>query len=238
MDPRLTCLVDLQKSMADQRRLEKELLKIPDSIRTIEQQITQVREALEEAERTFKDHELQLRVKEMELLETQEKEGKINSRLYQIKTNKEYQAALQEIENFKTLRERIEEGIIILMDTVDEERDRLKERREEVKAQGERLKSTLEGLQRRNGEIGEEIESARKRAEEASAQVQPDLLNRFKRVFDGKGGVALTPANGGYCHSCQVRLTPHVVQVVQRGQDFVTCEGCSRFLYWDGDLGD
>ncbi|MFH1740730.1 MAG: hypothetical protein ABIH23_17110 [bacterium] len=238
MDPRLASLVDLQKSMAVQRRLEKELSEIPERIESIEQRMIHVHESLEEAEKTYKEHELTLRQKEMELQESQSKEDKIQGQLFQIKTNKEYQAALQEIENFKTRRGKIEEEVIILLDTVDEESRLLKERHEEARAQEDRLKSTLEGLRKRNEQISEELESASKQAKEVAVRVKPDLLARFNRVFEGKEGVALTPANGGYCHSCQVQLTPHVVQVVQRGQDFVFCEGCSRFLYWDQELGD
>ena len=47
MDPRLASLVDLQKSMAIQRRLEKELSEIPERIESIEQRVTQVQETIE-----------------------------------------------------------------------------------------------------------------------------------------------------------------------------------------------
>lgn len=238
MDPRLASLVDLQKSVSVQHRLEKELAEIPERIKALEQQIETVDTGLDEAEKTFKDHELRLRQKDTQLQEVQGKEEKIKGQLFQIKTNKEYHAALQEIENFKTKRESVEEEILLLMDTVEEESRLLTERREEAKAHKKRLTGTLEGLKKRKEEVSAELETARRHAEEVASNVDPGLLARFNRVFKGKGGVALTPANGGFCHSCQVRLTPHVIQIVQRGQDFVVCEGCSRFLYWDDELGD
>ncbi len=238
MDPRLSRLVDLQKSMGEKHRLEREGIGIPGRIETLKKQIADVRETVKEAEETFKVHESQLRSKELELQEVQSKEAKIKGQLHQIKTNKEYQAALQEIDNFQKKRDRIEEEILALMDMVEDERDRVAERREDAKAQEQRLQSTLQGLEQREKEIEEELREAAEHAEEVKKEVDPSLLNRFERIFKSKNGVALTPANGGFCHSCQVKLTPHVIQVVQRGQDFVTCEGCSRYLYWDGELGD
>ncbi|HPA47987.1 MAG TPA: hypothetical protein PK395_19640, partial [bacterium] len=130
------------------------------------------------------------------------------------------------------------EEILILLDTVEDEKRVLQERRDESKAHESRLKMTLDGLQKRSAEIDAELTVAAQGADAVAKNVNPDLLARFQRIFDAKDGVALTPGNGDYCHSCQVHLTPHVVQVVKRGQDFVLCEGCSRFLYWDSELGD
>jgi hypothetical protein len=238
MDPRLANLVDLQKAMAVRHRLEKEKAELPERIKAVEQQLAQVGATLQEAEATFKEHERRLREKEAELQDVQAKENKIKGQLFQIKTNKEYQAALQEVENFKVKRGQVEEEVLVLLDTVDNERCVLQERREESKAHESRLKTALERLQKRSEEIDAEWAAAAQAADVVARNVDPDLLGRFQRVFDAKDGVALTPANGDYCHSCQVHLTPHVVQVVKRGQDFVTCEGCSRFLYWDSELGD
>ncbi len=238
MDPRLSRLVDLQKSMGEKHKLEREQTEIPGRIESLQKQISDVRDALKDAEESFKNHESQLRTKEMELQDVQTKENKVKGQLHQIKTNKEYQAALQEIENFKKKRDQIEEAILLLMDTVEEERTRLAERRDEAEAQEKRLQLTLNGLQQREKEIEEELVGATERADEVSQEIDATLLARFERIFRNKDGVALTPANGGFCHSCQVKLTPHVIQMVQRGQDFVTCEGCSRYLYWDEELGD
>ena len=62
----------------------------------------------------------QRRKKEKELEADKDKIKKFEAKLYEVKTNKEYQALLKEIEAAKAANDKTEEDILVLMDKVED----------------------------------------------------------------------------------------------------------------------
>ena len=81
--------------------------------------------------------------KESELKQGQEKLRKAKARLLEVKTNKEYQAMLAEIETLEKGNGRIEEEILVLYDRIDEKRGSLKTTR--------RISSNIGAATKRSG---------------------------------------------------------------------------------------
>ena len=73
----------------------------------------------------------------------------------------------------------------------------------------------------------DELHAAQKRIEE---QVQPGMLNKYRRLRQ-RTGKAVMPVLGGACTGCFTNV-PHVfTSSVNKGK-VIACETCGRILYW------
>ncbi len=238
MDPRLCSLLELQRALSAQRELEKEYQEIPRRRQEILTYLNNLKEEALRAEERYKKYEVEQRTVELEIQEGQSARVKKEAQLLTIKNNKEYQATLAEIESLDRRNARSEERLIEVMERVEKERKLFEEKRKEREEREISFQSELQELEVREQGLGARVDEARKVTEKLRITIQPELYNRFIRVFNGKQGVAVATANGNHCSACNIRLTPRLVQLAKRGQDIVVCEGCQRFLYWDHSLDE
>lgn len=238
MDPRLVTLIDLQKAKGALYQLETQLNELPRQRAGVQAELDGLLAEADAAKEAHTQAELQQRRKEKLLTEVQEDKRKKDAQLFQIKSNKEYQASTIEIDTLKKRELRLEEEVVAAM----EEAEKLAAVVEEKKAKAADKKGALQDridlLKAEEDRLSALIASARAEADEVATQVPPPLLKRFDRIFNGKQGVAMAAANEGHCDACHVCLTPHTIQLARRGQDFVSCEGCGRLLYWEADVDD
>ena len=236
MDPRLSKVLELQRVLSVQRDTQLEYEKIPKRRDQILSYIQNLKEEANAAEERFIKHEIEQKNFELELQQGQETRVKKEAQLLSIKNNKEYQATLSEIETLDRKNSRAEEKLIELMDLVEKERKILAEKKQELKDKESGFQQELDELDKQEKASTAQLNEAKTKADEVGELVPPDLYQRFVRVFESKGGVAIATANGGHCGVCNIRLTPRLIQLTKRGQDIVFCEGCARFLYWDASL--
>ena len=236
MDPRLTSLLELQEVLSAQRKMELQYEEIPKRQNEIQSFLKNLEDEAQAAEDRFKRHEIEQKNLEIDIQEGQESRVKKEAQLMTIKNNKEYQATLAEIESLDRRNTRNEERMIQLMESVEKERKVLDEKKKELEERRSGFQGELAELEEREKGLNEKVEAARRETDVIKERVEPALFQRFVRVFNGKQGIAVAPANGGHCGGCSIRLTPRLVQLAKRGQDIVVCEGCQRFLYWDHSM--
>ena len=154
----------------------------------------------------------------------------------EIKTNKEYQAHLFEIELAKKKKGEIEERLLLLMDKVDAKKKELAQA-ETISKEAERrfndekaaLEGSVSGL-----EMG--LAELRQRREALVAAVDPSLLRTYERLRSSRKGQALAGLNkDGSCLVCRLQVEPQVVAEVKRGTAIYTCSNCQRIFYWAGE---
>jgi uncharacterized protein len=235
MDPRLTSLLGLQEALRVQRDLELEFNEIPARKQEIHGILSKLEEEVMKAKEDYTTHELEHKSRELELKETQESRVKKEAQTLSIKNTKEHEAILHEIESLDSKSARLEERILALLDHVEKDQKNLDAKKAELEKKRDSFKTEVERLDQAEKELVGEVERARAATEALIPTINPALYRRFKTIFENKG-LALTTANGGHCGACSIRLTPRTIQLAKRGQDIVTCEGCSRFLYWDEAL--
>ena len=61
--------------------------------------------------------------------------------------------------------------------------------------------------------------------------VTEDILSRYERVREARGGIAIASASNEECDVCNVRMRPQVFQEVRRNDTIISCDSCSRILY-------
>jgi uncharacterized protein len=154
----------------------------------------------------------------------------------EIKTNREYQAHLVEIELAKKKKGEIEEQLLILMDQGDTKKKELAQAEAAVKGADNRFVTEKASLEGSVGSLDEELAALKQKREAMAAAIDPTLLRTYEKLRRNKKGHALAGVNkDGSCMACRLRVQPQVVAEVKRAATIHTCEQCQRILYWTGE---
>ncbi len=233
METELDLLVDLAVLDKEIVRVRTQLEKIPGSIEARREEYQEPEKALEGAREELSTAKKERRRAEGELDGHLEKIKKLNDQQSLVKTNKEYQTLLGEIEKLKAQQDAHEEKILELMEWSGEEEKKIAvaegvvaEAREvfEVEearllAEEKELRSTLEG-----------VESARAKK---VASVEQENLHMYSRVQSLRGD-AVAEVVDELCLGCRVAVPPQKFADVMLNKVIQTCSHCNRILYYRG----
>lgn len=231
MKDQLALLVQLQELDLQLNQQKGEQKNLPEKLKISEQPLIGARAAVAEAKTILEALGKERKEKEQALQAAEEKIVKLKGRLTELKTNKEYQAHLQEIESANADKGKTEELLLMVM----EKGDLLKK---EVASKEAALAAEEKVFSREKSEMDERLtqlgESARKLESEWAAlsqQVDKKLLEEYKRLAAGRKGMAVAPLNGNICSGCHFSLPPQLIAEVKKGEKIHNCTYCHRILY-------
>jgi uncharacterized protein len=187
------------------------------------------REETETKRQEFDNIKKDLRRQEHTLQDGEEKLKQITAKLNQVKTNKEYEASLREIEEQKKINGRIEEEIIRLFDEVAEADEAIGEIEAELKiklVEFDALEAELKALV-----ASASTELSGKQAErEAAAALVPDEFMRVYRRLSSFLKRPLARADKEVCLGCHFHIPAQRYNMVLKGQEMIMCPNCQRIL--------
>jgi predicted nucleic acid-binding Zn-ribbon protein len=204
--------------------------KIPEKIDAAAQQLDRAKTELAKTRSALELANKEKKKNELELALCEEKITKSKSRLTDLKTNKEYQAHLHEIEAAKREQGNIEEKLLLGMDQVDQIQKELRIQDASVMVEEAQFTTTREQMDARlqaDTESARQIEAA---WADQSAGVPQKLLSEYKRLIVQKGS-AVTQIEENTCGGCHYRLPPQLIAEVKMREKMLTCTYCNRFLY-------
>jgi predicted nucleic acid-binding Zn-ribbon protein len=233
MDSNLQRLQELQVLDSRVAGLERKLEAIPTRIHGIRDGLQQAKASVDATRAKLDGARKDIRTKEKELEYQAAQRKKLEAKLYEVKTNKEYSAVLAEIESAKVEKDRIEEEILALMELqerlgreVVEADARLRPQEAEAKVQEAAATEELRALE-------VDVEAARSERETVVRDVPRDLLVQYARLLKGRAGLAVAlVGSNGICSGCRVTLTPQRFNEVRQSSQILVCENCGRFLYY------
>ena len=233
MDLQLKTLIDLQGVDTRIAALEAEAARLPREIAAIQAAVQGIKQEVDAGKTRLDAAKKGQRAREKDLEVVQAKRSKTEARLYEVKTNKEYSAVLAEIEDIKQEKGRVEEEILVLM----ESQERLAA---DVKDAESRFKTReAQGLQE-EAAFREKLRAAEAdlvlvRAERAelARQLPPAVLADYDKLLRARGGLALAQVvKPNFCGGCRMTVTPQRLQELRAQSALLPCESCGRYLYW------
>ncbi len=233
MREQLERLVALQS--VDLRIQEMELAKaaIPRRIETLEEELRkeeeQVASSRSELEKLQKDR----RQKEKDLEEEVDRVKKTESRVFEIKTNKEYQSVLKEIESAKKLNRQREEEILDILEGLEDLQKKLAQYEQSLEQKRRQCQQQIEELRQREASFAEEMAGEVRQKEEQEKNISRELLNKYHMLLEKRHGVAVARAAQGVCLACHMNLRPQLFIELQKKETLIICPNCSRILVWD-----
>ena len=238
MNTQLQNMIGFQQIDLKIRQLQEHTHEIPESIEELNGTLAENRKELEAAEAFLGEENSRRRGLELEVEALRETLSKYRSQLMEVKTNKEYEAMLQEIATAEgkiaKKEDRILEGMMVI-----EEKEQLTEkgRREFQQKEKEVLQKRSE-LEKFASEAQAQIDDLQQEKGQLRAQIPEELIQQYERIAIVRNGVALAEVKDQSCQGCHVRLRPQFFAEVKTNQEMMTCENCNRFLYWAGLPGE
>jgi len=208
---------------------EKELK--PKEIEAIDAAFEEKKKHLAVLEQTLLSFQKQRKDKELELASKEEGIKKLETQLYQLKTNREYQAMLQQIQDAKADASVIEDQILGLFDQADkikndssQEKQRLQEEEKVAEEQKRRIQDRLK-------EIDERIAQLEAQRKQITPVLDKKMLTQYERILLNRDGLAIVSVKDNSCGGCNMFVPPQVINLIRMYERIITCEVCNRILY-------
>ncbi len=226
-------LLNLQHIDTELDKLNRVQADYPEAIAELRKKLETAKQAVDDKKQQAIDLDKTRRHLEGELETIQADLKKHQDRLYEVKTNREYDALQIEIE---VLGNRADENETIILEGI-EQHDDLKTMLEEEESAYKALKADylgqIQDLQSRLDLVDGEASGWRKQRSVAEELVERPALsnyNRIRRVV--RDGVAVVPIGKGSCGGCFRQLPPQRRMEVRRQDRIIRCENCGRILVW------
>ncbi len=235
VNQKLSPLIELQKldlrimEITEIRRKIPERLHVAETpLRDVSQTLADTKTAVDAASKERRTHEKDLDVHEAHT-------EKMKSHAANLKTNKEYQAHLFELELANKKRGEFEEKILLSMEKIDELQKTVKELQERRQAHDTVFIQEKQKLETQDKELAKELARLEADYREAAGKVEKSLLDRYNQVKATRKDHPLAAVRDGMCIGCRLQIPPQLIAQVRRSDDLHICPYCRRILYWEGE---
>jgi uncharacterized protein len=232
MDEQLNLLIQLQELDSAMRALLEKKKKVPDALAALDRRralctadLEKVKENIQAAQKNKRDRDKDLDV-------GAQKVEKLKSRTSEIKTNKEYQALLKEIETAEQENKAIEDDILQLMEKIDSAASAIAGAEQRARQEEAGIQAEHKEIETANAQLEEELKSVEQAKQLLLERTQPAVLKQYQALLDTKAGIALAEARGETCSGCYMSIPPQVFVNVKKNESIVPCPQCGRILYF------
>lgn len=235
MNHKLSPLIELQKLDLRIMEMTETRRKIPEHLHTAETPFREATQVLSETKATAEAAVKERRTHEKDLEAHEAQTEKMKSHATGLKTNKEYQAHLFELDLANKKRGEIEEKILLAMDKVDQLQKTVKELQEKTSGLEKIFAQEKQVLEAQDKELAKELARLEAEYREAAGHVERTLLERYNQVKAVRKDQPLAAVRGGTCAGCRLQIPPQLIAQVRRSDDLHLCPYCRRILYWEGE---
>jgi hypothetical protein len=158
---------------------------------------------------------------------------KAKERLSEVKTNKEYQAMLKEIEATETKNSSLEDEILVIMDQLEQARKKFLVRDAELEACRRDYELKKQAIGRELAAVDESIAAHMERQRLLREQIEPGLLKKYEAIKARSHGLAVVAAWHEICEGCHMNIPPQLYIDLQKDVDMKYCPHCNRIIYWE-----
>jgi hypothetical protein len=227
----MVALVSLQKVDSEIYSLKNELAAKPLALEAIQKAFEDKKKNLAYLQQKLLDLQKSRKERELELGTNEESIKKLQGQLYSLKTNKEFQVMLKQIQDAKADSSVIEEKILVLFDETDKlnkevENENLKLQQEEKLSSEEKNKVDL-----RVKEINDRLSVLNSQRKQAVEAVTAKMLSQYERILQSRDGLAIVSVKDNSCGGCHMLVPPQVINSIKMYEQIITCEVCNRILY-------
>ena len=222
------------------QNLDSQLAQLESLRGDLPHQVNRLRQELEETEKTRQNYEDKLRVyqkergiAEMEIKAIEGKKKKYQTQLFEVKTNREYDAVTHEIESVNISIEKKENRILELMDLEEETSKSIEEYKEGVQRLQKQLENISQELEKQMAKTEKDEAILKHEREKVLHKLNSRYVNAYERIRKAKNGLAVVPVVRGACGGCFKSLPPQKILEIRQMDSIYLCEVCGRILVWD-----
>ncbi len=232
-------LINLQETDTSIIKKRVFIEKIPLRIFEVDQPLKEAKAELEKLRQKTESLVKKKRNKELLLEEISEKIGKMKARVSELKTNKEYQAHLKEMESFEGEIAGVEEEILVVMEELEAAMKLQKSKEADVQAETEKLNTFKKELDEEVLRYENELTGLREQRAKLVESIDPDIYDKYMLLLRTGSGVAVTQAKNELCTGCNMNIPPQLYVEIKKNEEVIQCPQCLRILFSpDADEND
>jgi uncharacterized protein len=209
----------------EQKQLPQQLQPYEQACVTVRGQVAAVQSAIDQAER-------QRRTLERELDRDQAQLAKTQSKLHEIKTNKEYSAVLAEIAMGKQRIDALENQVLDLMEQTEQDRLTLQMHEQRVQQALHELETQHHKIEQTKQVLTQQTTDCNQERQQLVARLDAKLYALYQRLVAQRGGLVVVQVYEGTCGGCHLKVQPQLVSEIRRQETLITCPHCQRMLLW------
>ncbi len=228
----IVTLVKLQEAETEIVRLnsvleevEKEKIKIAKRLNQFKKALDQNKEDLEKAVMMCRDSEREIQVIDDRIIIS-------NEHLRMVKTNKEYQLILREVDDNKKRKDALETELLEFLDEREKIESIVSESKKEYLLLEEQILSEQAEIEKKSFDDKESLKEYLNLQKDIGKTLAPDLMEKFRKISNMNQGLAVTTVENEVCLGCFMNIPPQLYIEVQRGNSLISCPQCSRILYY------
>ncbi len=238
MHNKIKLLIKLQECDLKINSIQQKKKRLPEKIELLSKKMNEVKQELENDLAHLNALKKERREIEIEIDDMEEKIRKSNEKLSSIKTNKEYRAALKEIDELEEQKSQLEDRLLEIMETIEKAEKKHKLMQEEIKQKEEEFEKEKKKILAEEKVLDSEIEKLKKYRQELCdkiSKIDKALLQKYDFLRARKGGIAISPVIRGVCQTCHLGIPPQKFNELIKGDSLMTCPHCMRIIYWGDD---
>ena len=168
------------------------------------------------------------------MIAEKERIKKVQSKLYEIKTNKEYQAVLKETEAAQAANDKTEEEIILLLERIEELRKDYDASVAYVKKRDKEVDAEKKELEKEMVSVESVVNELKKERDTLVSRVSGEAKARYKVLMEKRSGLAVVNVKNGVCLGCYMNIPPQLFLEVTKNARLITCPSCNRIFCYQG----
>ncbi len=231
MNQQLKKLVSLQHIEIEIEAIQSLTEALSQKAKALDTELTAFSKSVDEKKSIILELQQQYRLYESDVQADASRIQKSEVTLRSVKTNREYQAILKEIEGFKSKTSHLEDVMLEHLEQMDQIEVNIASKQNEYQHLEE---STL----REKEVIEEEKQAARKKLGKLSEErgrvsqtIDPKLKQDYEAIKNRAKGIAVAPVEGAVCMGCHMNIPPQMFNELQQRDDLTFCPHCQRMIY-------
>jgi predicted nucleic acid-binding Zn-ribbon protein len=180
---------------------------------------------IEELKKKYRDYESDARI-------NLDRGKKSQAKLRSVKTNREYQSLLKEIEEEMAKNSKIEDKMIECLDRMDEIEKIIAKKKDEYVQISHSVMNEKEIIKQESEQGRIKLSKLDEDREKVSRMIDPELLKKYLIIKkQNPGALAVVPVKNALCHGCNVNLPPQLYNELFHGDSLKFCPNCQRIIY-------
>lgn len=224
-------LVKLQALDTEIYSLRSEKDSKPQQIKELEGAFEEKKNNLAEVEKKSLDLQKLRKENELGLAAKEENAKKLQTQLYSLKTNKEYQAMLQQINEAKADSSVIEDKILEVLEQADKIKIEIEQEKQKLKEEEKKFHDETKNIEDRIKVIDERLSQLDAQRKQVMPEIDRKILAQYERILLSRDGLAIVKVQNDSCQGCNMFVPPQVINLIKMYERIVTCEICNRILY-------
>lgn len=214
----------------------------------IEAMLSQVQGKMAEAEARFQDVELRLaqcqgqietlkktyREYDREAQQNRGRQAKSQERLHSVKTNKEYQSLLKEIEEIKRIDSQHEDRMLACLYDIETAQSQLADLEAEYQTVTRQVSEAKEIIRQESLENQRRLALCQQEWERVFRLADPKLYDLYRQVRHRIPGDAISGVVGTTCQGCNLNIPHQSFNELKSSEVLNFCPHCQRIIYWNG----